>query len=141
MWQPVDAAVGAGRHDQRAGPSGASDGLRQRIGAGWITRAEAKVHHRQSVRDSPVDGRHECLHRRVEGAVEDLERTDMNGGREILDGRSDSRTVAQPVDDVVVGARVTVEAGAPGRDRADVRVVGVDAAVDDSDDERLHWIR
>lgn len=64
----------------------------------------------------------------------------MNGGREILDGGSDSRTVAQPVDDVVVGASVKVEAGAPGRDRADVRVVGMNAAVDDPDDERLRRI-
>ena len=68
------------------------------------------------------------------GTVEHLERTDLDGGGEILNGGGNGGAVAEPVDDVVLDSPVTIEAAA-GNDRADVRMPGVDAAVDDADDQ------
>ena len=130
--------IGAGRDENDAGLVRTPDRIGQRTGAGPVIRAQAQVHQRQPARRRPIDGRDERPDGRVECPVEHLQRTNVDRGRQILDGRGNRSAVAQAVHGVVMDVALAVEAGA-SRNRADVRMAGMDAAVDHPDDERLRW--
>ena len=128
----ICSAVGGGRDDGNAAIGGIGDKSLEHHPVILVRRAQAEVDEVRAGVDRPSDRRHQRGTGRDETPIENLHRHQLSLGRLFVNGRCHRRAVTEPIHGIGV-LRSSIVERHTGADAADVRVIGMDAAVDHRD--------
>ena len=98
---------------------------------GWILSAQAQIHEVHAMLAAPNQSAKNHADVRAEPPVKNLDRVQLGFRRFFANGARDSRAVPQPIDGVRAFASQSDFHGAG--DVADMRMAGMDAAIDNRD--------